>query len=74
MLFLFPLVHRLVGIAQSLIMSGEDKVRSSELDMGLSSSEDYRALEVTSSSTPHKAWGICCSLRGKDEKRIRDRF
>ena len=41
---------------------------------GLSSSEDHGALEVTSFSTPHKAWGICYSLRGKHEKRIRDRF
>ena len=32
------------------------------------------ALEVTSLSTPHKAWGICCDLKEKDEERIRDRF
>ena len=74
LLFLFPLVHRSVGIAQSLIMSGEGEVRSSELKTGLSSSEDQGVLEVTSPSTPHKAWGICCSLKEKDEKRIRDRF
>ena len=74
MLFLFPLVHRSVGIAQSLLMSGEGEVRSSELEIGLSSFEDHGILEVTSPSTPHKAWGICCSLREKDEKRIRDRF
>lgn len=74
LLFLFPLVYRSVGIAQSLIMSREDEVRSSELETGLSLSKDHRVLEVTSSSSPHKAWGICCSLRGKDEKRIRDWF
>ena len=74
LLFLFPLVHRSVGIAQSLIMSGEGEVRSSELEMGLSSFKDCGVLKVTSPSTPHKAWGICCSLMEKDEKRIRDRF
>lgn len=52
--FLFPLVHRSVGIAQTLVMSGEGEVRSSELETGLSSFEDYRALEVTSPSTPPK--------------------
>ena len=55
-------------------MLGEDEVRSIELVIGLSLSEDHGAFEVTSYSTPYKAWGICCSLRGKDEKRIRDRF
>ncbi|KAK9990788.1 hypothetical protein SO802_025773 [Lithocarpus litseifolius] len=54
-------------------MFGEE-VRSSELETSLSSSEDYGALEVTSPSIPHKAWGIRCSLREKDEKRIKDRF
>ena len=53
--FLFSLVYHLAGISQSLIMSGEDRVRSSELEIGLSSSKDHRALEVTSSSTPYKA-------------------
>ena len=74
LLFLFPLVHCSIGIAQFLIMSGEGEVRSSELKTGLSSSEDQGVLEVTSPSTPHKAWGICCYLKEKDEKRIRDRF
>ena len=55
-------------------MSGESEVRSSELETGLSSSEDHGALDVTSPSTPHKAWDICCFLREKDKKRIRDRF
>lgn len=54
-------------------MSGEE-VRSSELETGLSSSKDHGALEVTSPSTPHKAWGICFSLKEKDKKRIRDRI
>ena len=72
--FLFPLVHRFVGIAQPLMMFGEGKVRSSELETSLSSSEDCRAFEVTSSSTFYKGWDVCCILRGKDEGRIRSRF
>ena len=72
--FLFPLVHRFVGIAQPLMMFGEGKVRSSELETSLSSSEDCRAFEVTSSSTFYKGWDVCCILRGKDEGRIRCRF
>ena len=54
LLFLFPLIHHSIGVAQTLIMFGEE-VRSSELETGLSSSEDYGALEVTSPSTSHKA-------------------
>ena len=53
-------------------MSGE--VRSSELEMGLSSPDDREVPEVTSPSTPYKAWNIQCALSGKDEKQIRDRF
>ena len=37
--FLFPLVYRSVRVAQISIMSGEE-IRSSELEMGLSLSED----------------------------------
>ena len=37
-------------------------------------SKDHGALEVTSPSTPHKAWGICFSLKEKDKKGIRDRI
>ena len=55
-------------------MSGEGEVRSSELETSLSLSEDRGVFGVTSPSTSHKAWGICCSFREKDEKRIRDRF
>ena len=55
-------------------MSRESKVRPSKLETSLSSSEDHGALEDTSPSTPHKAWDICCFLREKDKKRIRDRF
>ena len=51
----FPLVHRFVWFAQPLIMFGEGEVRSSELETGLSSSEDRKALKVTSPSTPYKA-------------------
>lgn len=70
-LLLFPLVHRSLGIALSLIMLREG---SWSCKASLSSSKDRGHLEVTSPSTPHKAWGICCSLKEKDEKRIRDRF
>ena len=72
--FLFRLVHRSVWFAQPLIMSGEGEVRSSELEIGLSLSEDPKALEVTTLSTPYKAWDVCCVLKGKDEGRIRSRF
>ena len=74
LLFLFPLVHHSVGIAQTLTMSGEREVNSSELKMSLSSSKDHGTLEVTSSSTLYKVWGIRCALWEKDEKRIRGRF
>ena len=30
--------------------------------------------EATSVSTPYKAWTVSCSLIGKDEQRIKDRF
>ena len=53
-------------------MSGE--VRSSELEMGLSSSDDREVPEVTSPSTSFKAWNILCAPSGKDEKWSRDRF
>nr|POF00376.1 hypothetical protein CFP56_71719 [Quercus suber] len=50
------------------------EVRSSDLKTGLSSS-DYRVIsEATFVSTPYKAWTISCSLMGKDEQQIRDRF
>ena len=73
LLFLFPLVHCLVEIALTLIMSGK-KFRSSELEMGLSLFENRGVFEVSSSSTPHKAWSICCGLKEKDKKRIKNRF
>ena len=55
-------------------MFGEGEVRSSELETGLSSSEDRKALKVTSPSTPYKAWDVCYVLKRKDEGRIRSRF
>ena len=55
-----------------LKMFGE--VRSSELETGLSSSDNRVIPEVTSPSTPYKAWNIPCALLEKDEKQIRDRF
>ena len=54
-------------------MSGKE-IRTSELKTGLSLSENRGVLEVSSSSTPQKAWSICCSLKEKDEKRIKNRF
>ena len=53
-------------------MFGEE-VRSSELDTGLSLSEDQGVLKVSSPSTPYKAWGIHCALKEKEERRIRNR-
>ena len=71
---LFPLVHGSMGIPKTLLMSGEGEVKSSELETGLFSSKDSRAFEVTSLSTPYKAWDICCVLKRKEKGRIRNRF
>ena len=68
---LFPLFPHFTKVARSLKMS---EVRSSDLEMGLSSSDDRVISEATSLSTPYKAWTILCSLTGNDEKLIRDRF
>ena len=68
---LFPLVSHSTKVARSLKMS---EVKSSELETGLSSSDDHVISKVTSLYTLYKAWNISCSLTGKDEKRIRDRF
>ena len=68
--FLFAFIHR-SGVAQTLTMFEE--VRSSELETGLSLSRDRGVLEVSSPSTPYKAWGIRCALKEKDERRIRNR-
>ncbi|KAK9988717.1 hypothetical protein SO802_028956 [Lithocarpus litseifolius] len=46
LVFLFSLVHCLICIAQTLSMSEEKEVTSSELEMGLSLSEDRKALEA----------------------------
>ena len=69
---LFPLVSHYTKVARSLKMSGE--IRSTELETGLSSFDDRVIPEVTSPSTPYKAWNIPCDLLEKDEKWIRDRF
>ncbi|KAL0013068.1 hypothetical protein SO802_000137 [Lithocarpus litseifolius] len=50
------------------------EVRSSDLETGLSSSDDCMISKATSLSTPYKAWNISCSLTRKDEQWIRDRF
>ena len=70
--FLFPLVSCLAKVAKLLKMSRE--VTSSELETGLSSSDDHVFPKVTFPSTPYKAWNIPCALSGKYEKRIKDRF
>ena len=69
--FLFPLVSHSAKVARSLKMS---EVRSSDLEIGLSLSDNHVISEATSSSTPYRAWNISCSLTGKDEQQIRDRF
>ena len=61
---LFPLVSHSIEVARLLKMS---EVRSSDLETGLSSSDDRVISEATSVSTPYKAWNIPCSLTGKDE-------
>ena len=68
---LFPLVSHIAEVARLLRMS---EVRSSDLEMGLSLSDDCVVSEATSVSSPYKAWNISCSLSEKDEKWIRDRF
>ena len=68
---LFPLVSHSAKVARSLKMS---EVRSSDLEIGLSLSDNHAISEATSSSTPYRAWNISCSLTGKDEQQIRDRF
>ena len=63
---LFPLVSHSTRVARLLKISGE--VRSSELETGLSSSDDCMISEVTSPSTLYKAWNVPCALSRKDEK------
>ena len=63
---LFPLAFCSARVARSLKMLGE--VRSSELETGLSSSDNCEIPEVTSLSTPYKAWNIQCAFSEKDEK------
>ena len=62
---LFPLVSHSSRVARSLKMF---EVGSSDLETGLSSSDDHVVPEATSVSTPYKAWNISCSLTGKDEQ------
>ena len=50
------------------------EVRSSDLETGLSSSNDRVISKATFVSSLYKAWTISCSLTGKDEQQIRDRF
>ena len=50
------------------------EVRSSDLETGLSSSNDRVISKATFVSSLYKAWTISCSLTGKDEQQTRDRF
>ena len=68
---LFPLASHSAKVARLLRMS---KVRSSDLEMRLSSSDNRVVSKATSISTHYKAWNISCSLTRRDEQRIRDRF
>ena len=68
---LFPLVSHSTRVARSLKMS---EVRSNDLEMELSSFDDLMVSKATSMSTPYKAWNNSCSLMGKDEQQIRNRF
>lgn len=47
-------------------MSSEEN-RSNKLETDLSLSEDRGVLVVSSLSTPHKAWSICCALKAKGQ-------
>ena len=62
---LFPLVSHSARVARSLKMS---KVRSSDLDTGLSSFDDRVVSEATYVSIAYKAYNIPCSLMRKDEQ------
>ena len=62
---LFPLVSHSAKVARLLRMS---EVRSSDLETGLSLSDDHVVSEATFVSTRYKAWNILCSLTGKDEQ------
>ena len=66
---LFSLVSYFARVARLLKMF---EVRFSDLETGLSSSDDCVVSEATSVSTPYKAWNISSSLIGKDEERIKD--
>ena len=68
---LSPLVSHSARVVRSLKMS---EMRSSDLETRLSSFDDRMTLEATSVSTPYKARNISCSLIGKDEQQIKDRF
>ena len=69
----FPLVSCSAKLARFLKMFGE--VRSSELETGLSSSDDREVPEVTSPFLPYKAWNIPCALsEGKMRSKSRIGF
>ena len=79
MLLLYPLVHFTVGFAQFLeerVMSG-DKIRSSDLETSLSSSERTVAQEMDTISSlvvTFQAWKEKCGYSRKDCEKMRDRI
>ena len=63
-----------MGFAQNLSRMFGEEIRSSELETGLSSSKQDRALEFSSSRVPFKALGVLYTLKDKNKSRIRNRF
>ena len=79
MLSLYPLVHFSVGFAQFLVerVMFEDKVESSDLETGLSSSEKIVAQEMDTTSSlavTIQAWKENCGYSRKDCEKMRDRI
>lgn len=79
LLSLYPLVHFSVGFAQSFekrVMS-EDRVRSSDLEIGLSSSEKTITQVMDTASSlllTFQAWKEKCGYLRKDYEKTRDRI
>ena len=77
LLSVYPLVHFSVGFAQSLerrVMS-EDRVRSSDLETGLSSSEKTVTQKMDTASSlllTFQAWKEKCGYLRKDYEKTRD--
>ena len=79
LLSLYPLVHFSIGFAQFLEerVTFEDKVKSSDLETGLSSSEKIvaQAMDTTSSlAVTFQAWKENCGFSRKDHEKMRDKI